>query len=159
MKGFMDVITTIPSLIDIQNVCEDLLRTIGAIIVELELEDIRSAVAYNYISTRHALARLERVPLDPDISFYDTWLTLGELMHRLFSPLSKDETPEASVIEGCSWHRCVLHKQHPGRIQTMLREKDGCFDVQYCSGEPKFSSGVHLFILKLVQYYAKKSKR
>ena len=53
-------------------------------------------------------------------------------------------------VLGCSWYRCILHKQIPHIRQTMFQDTNQCGQVQYCSGE---SVDVY-FTLNLVLRYA-----
>lgn len=47
----------------------------------------------------------------------------------------QERTQSLGSLVGCSWHRCILHKQVPHIKRTMFQDTNRCGKAQYCSGK------------------------
>ena len=94
-----------------------------------------------WMSTLDAILALDRKLSAEAVNMASLWykfgtdLGLSEFDLRL-KAAKKAVLGERNLI-GCSWHRCVLHRQMSSIGRLMWIEKTGCGRVQYCSS--KFS--------------------
>lgn len=65
------------------------------------------------------------------------WEAMGTRLGYNEKEMRRQHTESHTLghILGCSWQRCILHKQIPRIKRPMFQDANQCKKVQYCSGE------------------------
>jgi hypothetical protein len=103
-----------------------------------------------WYNTRKALEELDPSEAIRTRDMYTLWSEFGEQFGMsLYEPdeaqcfyrqkMDAKATLQNQGRIGCSWHRCVAHKQDLGSRMMALQEIDGCGLVQYCGRKLKRS--------------------
>ena len=63
-------------------------------------------------------------------------------------PLQQLRSQRLGNSMGCSWHRCILHKQLPHIRRIMFQDSNHCEKAQYCGGQSFTQGSMLCFALR-----------